>query len=563
MASSSRRSFLRSCLTSVPGVALSARVQKLAASVAPAVTPRTPRSIDRFVDPLPIPPRIQPREKSRGVLRYSVRMTEFRKPLHSQLPPTRLWGYEGHYPGPTFEARRGQRIAVEWINDLPAQHLFTIDPHIHGAMPPAPAVRTVPHLHGARTSSISDGLPEKWFAPGQSVVYHYENDQQAAPLWYHDHALGITRLNVYAGLSGFYFLRDERELNMNLPSGELEIPLVLQDRDLDDEGQLVYRPTFDDARPLPPGVWGSEFFGALPVVNGAVYPYLEVEPCRYRLRLLNSCNSRFLDLYLNLSKGPTAIPVLVDVLQIGTDGGLLSGPVSLDRLLLAPAERADLIVDFSALEGKTITLANRAAAPYPGWSQLKMQYPPLYELMQFRVTQPLSGAGKAFSLPAKIDLLRYDPAAAVVTRDFVLSERMDSQGRSLGMHINGKGYDDPVTELPKLGSLEKWRFVNTTDDTHPMHLHLVQFQILERQGFDPGDFLQGKLTLVGQPRPPAPQEAGWKDTATVNPRDVLTILVRFEGYTGRYVFHCHMAEHEDNDMMRPYEVVAADAAVPS
>ena len=537
---------------------LQGRAQGRSGSTPLVQSPRTPPALQRFIDPLPIPPRIQPHGRSAGVELYSVHMREFRKRLHSQLPATRLWGYEAQYPGPIFEARRGQPIAVEWINDLPAQHLFAVDPHIHGAMPPSPEVRTVPHLHGARTSSASDGLPEKWFTPGKSVVYHYPNDQQAAPLWYHDHALGITRLNMYAGLSGLYFLRDERELSMNLPSGDFEIPLVLQDRDLDEEGQLVYQPTFDDAKPLPAGVWGSEFFGGVPVVNGAIYPLLEVEPCRYRLRLLNSSNSRFYDLYLNLAKGPTEIPAPIDFLQIGSDGGLLGEPVSLQRLLLAPAERADLIVDFSALQGKTVTLANRAPAPYPGWSQLKMHYPPLYELLQIRVTRPHSARGKSFSLPGKIDLPRYDPATAVVTRDFVLSERMNPQGRSLGMYINGKGYGDPVTELPKIGSLEKWRFINTTDDTHPMHLHLVQFQILERQGFDRGDFLRGQLTLVGSPRPPAPQEAGWKDTATVNPQDVLTILVRFEGDTGRYVFHCHMAEHEDNDMMRPYEVVPAE-----
>lgn len=549
----SRRDFLRLCLASAPGLALARR------AAAQSAAGRTP-PLQPFLDPLPIPSTIRPDSRRGDAQHYTVHMRLFEKRLHSQLPPTKLWGYEGQYPGPTFDVRRGQPIDVEWVNDLPAQHLFAVDPHIHGAMPPAPAVRTVPHLHGSRTTSESDGLPEKWFTPGQFALYHYPNDQQAAPLWYHDHALGITRLNVYAGLSGFYFLRDQRELSFNLPAGDFEIPLALQDREVDLAGQLTYTPTFDDARPLPPGVWGSEFFGSLPVVNGAIYPYLDVEPRRYRLRILNSANSRFFRLYLNLAASPTAIPSLVDFHQIGSDGGLLAAPVKMRRLLLAPAERADLIVDFSGLEGKTVTLSNDALAPYPGWSLLKIQYPPLYQLMQFRVTRPLSPTGKAFSLPPEISLPRLDPGAAVMTRDFVLSERMDAQGRSLSMNIDGKGYDDPVTVRPQLGSLEKWRFINTTEDTHPMHLHLVQFQVLERQGFDPIAFQQGKLMLLGQPRLPAPNETGWKDTAIVNPRDVLTILVRFEGYTGRYVFHCHMAEHEDNDMMRPYEVIAATPA---
>jgi spore coat protein A len=153
---------------------------------------------------------------------------------------------------------------------------------------------------------------------------------------------------------------------------------------------------------------------------------------------------------------------------------------------------------------------------------------------------------------------KLDESESIATRDFVLAERMDKQGRSLGVRINGKGYDDPVTETVKLGSTETWRFINTTDDAHPMHLHLVQFQIVHRQGFNLPAFARGKLELAGSPRPPAANEAGWKDTAVVSPREILTILVRFEGYTGRYVFHCHMLEHEDNDMMRPYEVIAGN-----
>lgn len=515
--------------------------------------------LDRFVDPLPIPQRIQPSGKHSGALFYRVRMMQFERSLHSQLPPARLWGYEGHYPGPLFVAMRGEPVAVEWVNQLPTQHLFPVDTHIHGAAPPAPAVRTVPHLHGSRTDSRSDGLPEKWFTPGHSVLFHYPNDQQAAPLWYHDHALGITRLNVYAGLSGFYFLRDQEELRLDLPSGDYEIPLVLQDRSLDKHGQLEYSPTFDDGSPAAPGRWGPQFFGELPVVNGAVYPRLDVEPRRYRLRLLNAANSRFFNLYLNLAAKPTDAPKLVSFDQIGSDGGLLERPVPMQKLLLGPAERADLIVDFSGFEDKTLTLSNDASAPYPGWDLLREIHPPLLELMQFRVVLPLSRTVKAFNTPSLVPLPPVNPEEAVVTRDFVLSQKSDAQGRAVAMLIGNKRYDDPVTVFPKLGSVEKWRFINTTDDSHPMHVHLVQFRIVERQGFDFGAFLQGKLEFVGQPRPPAPGEAGWKDTAIVNPRDVLTILIRFEGYEGKYVYHCHVAEHEDNDMMRPYVVVSGSA----
>ena len=483
--------------------------------------------------------------------------------MHSQLPPTRLWGYEGQYPGPTIEALRGRPIVVEWENQLPAQHMFDIDPRIHGAMPPTPAVRTVPHLHGGRTRSESDGLPEKWFTPGNSALYDYPNSQQAATLWYHDHAVGITRLNVYAGLSGFYLLREDEERTMALPTGDYEIPLLLQDRTLDDKGQLVYSPTFDDGQKPPRSLWAPELFGDLPVINGAIYPYLDVEPRRYRLRVLNGANARFFNLFFNLAKSPTDIPSLVTFHQIGTDGGFLPGPVALNKLLMGPAERADLIVDFSGLDGKTVTLTNDAPAPFPGWGLVTPHHPALYELMQFRVTLPLSSNLKSLSMPRPRPFSKLDESKSIATRDFVLAEGMDRQGRALGLQINGKGYDAPVPEVVKLGSIEKWRFINNTKDAHPMHLHLVQFQILNRQGFNPVSLRSGALELVGIPRLPAANEAGWKDTAIVNPREVLTIIVRFEGYAGRYVFHSHILEHEDHDMMRPYEVVSEGLQPPA
>lgn len=558
MDSTSRRKFIKLCMTLVPALILAEQAKAGGTEGNPPVSSayRTPNSLQRYIDPLPIPKRLAPYAQHKDETLFHVRMLEFKQQLHSQLPPTRLWGYEGHYPGPTIEAFRGRAIEVQWENHLPSQHIFSIDPHIHGAMPPTPAVRVVPHLHGSRTASESDGLPEKWFATGQMARYRYPNDQVAATLWYHDHALGITRLNVYAGLSGFFLLRDNTEAALNLPSGDYEIPLLLQDRTLDDLGQLVYSPTHEDGLKLPQGTWGPEFFGDLPVVNGAIYPYLEVEPRPYRLRILNGANSRFFNVFFNLAKGPTDIPSLVPFHQIGTDGGLLPRAVALNGVLLGPAERADLIVDFSGLSGKSVTLSNNAAAPYPGWEMANMHHERLYELMQFHVTRPLSGKTQVFDMATQSFFEKLHEADSVATRDFVLAEQLDDQGHSLGVRINGKDYDETVTEIVKLGSVEKWRFINTTDDAHPMHLHLVQFQILQRQGFNPTTFRNGSLELVGSPRPPAANEAGWKDTAIVNPRDVLTIIVRFDGFAGRYVFHCHMLEHEDNDMMRPYEVIA-------
>lgn len=528
--------------------------ERCATSQSPAQRSYRPRvTLSRFIDRLRIPQRLIPYGKREGVKLYRIRAREFERQLHTELPATRLWGYEGEYPGPTIEAVTSEPMEIHWENNLPQRHLFAVDPRIHGAMPPAPEVRIVPHLHGSRTSSESDGLPEKWFGCGESRQYFYPNEQRGATLWYHDHALGITRLNVYAGLSGFCLLRDRDEASLNLPSGEYEIPLLLQDRTLNKDGQLVYSPTQEDGMELPAGVWGPEFFGELPVVNGVIAPYMEVEPRAYRFRVLNGANSRFFHLYLNLAKKPTDIPALTSFQQIGTDGGLLHSPVPLTHLLLGPAERADLVVDFSGFQGKTVTLSNDARAPYPGWSMLDNLHARIDELLQFRVTLPFRGNRNVVSFSRSFQ--RLEERTSVATRDFILSEQLDAQGHSLGVRINAKNYDDPVTETVQLGSVETWRFINTTDDAHPMHLHLVQFQILHRQGFDPVEFRKGSLQPVGAPRPPAANEAGWKDTAVVSPNEVLTILVPFEGYAGRYVFHCHMLEHEDNDMMRPYLVI--------
>ena len=558
-----RREMIRLGALSAPAIALSAL---------PSISASRPNLLDRFIDPLPRPKRIDPYRIEHGVARYRIRMIEVRQRLHSKLPPTKLWGYEGQYPGPVIEARRGSPIEVEWINALPRVHLFPIDPEIHGATPPVPQVRAVPHLHGSATDSISDGLPERWFPSGRSEVYRYPNNQRASTLWYHDHALGITRLNVYAGLSGFYLLRDEEEDRLNLPSGEYEVPIVLQDRTVDDRGELVYSSSADDGTILPPGIWGPQFFGELPVLNGAIFPYLEVEPRPYRLRLLNGANSRFFHLFLNLAKHSTDVPSLVTFHQIGSDGGLLSGPIAMQKLLLGPAERADLVVDFSAFAGKTITLSNDAFSPYPGWGVMQAMHEPLSELLQIRVVLPLSKRNAPFTIKIPAPVPRLDPLNSVVTRDFVLHDckdllpsTLESAGKALcislkrpGMLINLKGYNAPVSEFPRLHTIEKWRFLNTTDDAHPMHLHLVQFQVLERQGFDLASLSQGQVKLIGVARPFTPGESGWKDTAVVNPREMLSILVPFEGYTGKYVFHCHMLEHEDNDMMRPFVVVGSE-----
>ncbi|HLH36212.1 MAG TPA: multicopper oxidase domain-containing protein [Alloacidobacterium sp.] len=249
---------------------------------------------------------------------------------------------------------------------------------------------------------------------------------------------------------------------------------------------------------------------------------------------------------------------MLTFIQFGSDGGTLPKPATMQSILLGPAERADLLVDFTGLDNQTVTMMNNAPAPYPGWASMAMNAPRMDELMQFRVIlprKPSKAPLKVFSVGSSpLPFAKYSEKDAIKTRDFVLVEHMDEHGRSLGVKINERGYDDPVTEIVKIGTLEKWRFINTTEDAHPMHLHLVQFQVLHRQGFDYMQFAKGNIQPVGLVRPPSSGESGWKDTAIVTPNEILSILVKFEGYTGKFVFHCHMLEHEDNDMMRPFVV---------
>ena len=295
-------------------------------------------SLTPSVDPLPIMDVIRP-DNLNGTPSFGVTMQPFRKKLHRDLPPTPLWGYNAQYPGPTFETRRGRPIDVLWKNNLPNKHLLqdAIDDTLHGDEPGEPFVRTVVHLHGAKVQPDSDGYPEAWFTNGfaktgpffENRVYHYPNDQQATTLWYHDHALGTTRLNVITGLTGFYLIRDNDEDALNLPSGDFEIPLMIQDRAFNEDGSLFYplqdldeEPTNDTE--IPP-VWVPEFFGDTVLVNGKVWPFLEVEPRKYRFRILNASNARFYHLTLkeadsnNLTTDRPG-PVFK---QIGSDGGLL------------------------------------------------------------------------------------------------------------------------------------------------------------------------------------------------------------------------------------------------
>lgn len=304
-------------------------------------------------------------------------------------------------------------------------------------------------------------------------------------------------------------------------------------------GQLFY--PSHGVTPVHP-VWVPEFFGNTALVNGKVMPFLNVEPRKYRFRILNGCNARFLRLSLD-----SAQPFI----QIGAEEGFLPRPVQLMEILVAPAERADVILDFQGMAGQTVTLTNNAPAPFPGGGGVEL---PL--IMQFKVSLPLSSKDTS-SIPSSLPALPPPPeSSAVRTRDITLDEILNAQGISLTLLLNGMHFEAPVTEKPKLNTTEIWRFINLTMDAHPMHLHDVMFHVLDRRPFDVQHYKATRqLVFTGPPIPPDPNETGFKDTVKVYPGQIARLITRFTDFTGRYVYHCHILEHEDNDMMRPFEVI--------
>lgn len=506
----------------------------------------------KFVDQLPVMEKIQPTRWHDNAPYYHVRMTEFRKKLHRDLPATRLWGYNGQFPGPLFDIEQGQPVQVLWDNALPSRHILPIDKSIHD-LADLPDVRTVTHLHGAESLPDSDGYPEAWYTRNfsetgpffEQKVYHYDNTQRAMTLWYHDHAMGITRLNVYAGLAGMYIIRGQEEKALNLPEGDYEIPLMLLDRSFNDDGSLAYprQPEQDpDAPPLPDPSIQPFFLGDTNLVNGKVWPYLEVEPRKYRFRLLNAANTRTYQLFLDSGD---------DFYQIGSDGGLLRKTVKINQLSLSPAERVDLIIDFSQHEGETVLLKNDLGPDADPEDETG-------DVMQFRVTAELSGEDTS-RIPhylSRIPSLKNNTVTTV--RNLKLTSTEDEYARPVFL-LDDKEWMDPVTEKPVLGATEIWSFINVTDFAHPIHIHLIQFQVLNRQPFDLELYNEtGQINMIGPVTAPGPGEKGWKDTVSAPPGEITRIIARFVPHTGRYVWHCHILEHEDYDMMRPLDVIDPD-----
>jgi spore coat protein A len=510
----------------------------------PAFAGESP-ALDHFVDALPIPGVFKP-TRTMGTTKYfDVQMAQVEQFLHKDMPPTTVWGYGDDRlgvstPGPSFVAHEGDNIVVNWINNLAddpdARHYLKIDPlalihkddrGIHGA---EDSRKAVVHLHGGHIPAAVDGDPEATFKPGSNEIYNYPIRQQAATLWYHDHALGNTRLNVYMGLAGAFLIKDENEdvmmANGNLPVPERDIPLVLQDRIVKGNGKLSYDRKFDDM-----------FLGDVLMVNGKIWPYLNVQQRKYRFRVLNGSNSRAYTLEL---------PDYRPFYQIGTDGGFLSHPVRLTELTLTPGERADIIIDFSQFKGGDDVVLMNTAPPlfgHPGEEKEK----DITDVIQFRVQFGTKVVGD-------IDLLNDLPGGEIqpisqdnaITRDFKLEDVPDPDLGSKWL-INGKGYDE-ITEKIKPGAVEIWNFINKSSHLHPMHLHLVQFQVLSRHKKVEGGYID-----IGVDD----NEMGWKDTVRVAGKEIVSVIAKFpddRSLDGNYPYHCHILEHEDHEMMRQFSL---------
>jgi spore coat protein A len=478
-----------------------------------------------FVDALPLPQVVRP-VKRNGRNQMTVTMREIHTRVHRDVPPTRMWSYGPDALAPLIEARAHQPLEITWVNNLPAKHFMPIDYSLHGSGHNVPDVRTVAHLHGARVQTKYDGYPEDWFRVGEKRTCIYPLNQDAATLWFHDHAMGLNRLNTYAGLVGMLLLRDDTEDALHLPGGKYEVPLILYDRDFTEDGQLFYDTSGDEKSP-----WIPEFSADGLLVNGKIKPYFEVEPRLYRFRVLNTANSRF---YILSLSGDHAFH------QIGSDQGLLAAPVEMKRLILGCAERADILIDFAPMAGQTIRMRTGGI-----------------EMMEFRVGKQATSTGNN-AVPHTLRTIHRTPESeAVQTRTIKLHEIDDELKRPMSMLINRKHWHEPTTEFPKLNTTEIWEFVNLTEDTHPMHLHMVRFQVLDRRVIDQMEYLRNNnRRYIADVAAPDPGEMGWKDVVLCPPSTVTRIIVKFEGYPGKYLYHCHILEHEANDMMRPFEVVA-------
>jgi spore coat protein A len=533
--------------------------------------------------------------------------------VHSELPATTLFGYVGgphdggSYLGPVIVARSGTAVTAHYKNELAADdylQVFTNNGSSYtqfNPIKPTAEVRILTHLHGGLLAGIDDGNPYEQplaIPSGQTQTATYPNAgvnkdgtpylHPASLLWYHDHLLGDTRMNVVAGLAGAYLLRDSFDTGTNQllpgPVGVYELPLVVQDRQFNADGSLLY----PVAPPSTNGPWIGEYFGDAMLVNGKVWPTLAVEPAVYRFRVLNGCNARILSLRI-VRSNDQPVPTFI----IGAEGGLLpaGSPVAARRLVMGPAERFDVICDFRGLAGQTLYIRNNKP-PKP----VSTPAPALANVMQISV-KPTASPGAPMTVPAEGSL--QDPLVVTAVRDLtslgppllsggtnpdvgtrvITLNEIGAETQDWELNLNARPYGDPDDPTPMIEQLtwfdvEDWYFVNTTGDTHPMHTHLFTFTVMGRYNLDLNGLVARYGTANGVPQldapqlqpfltsrliAPPPEESGLKDTVKTNPGQITVVRARFtppttafvggQLTTQKYVHHCHIVEHEDNDMM--------------
>jgi len=644
----SRLEFLKRAFAQIPGGSLA------------------PGDVAKYVLPLVKPPAMPfSKGSNKNRDKYKIAVRQFTQQILSlPHPMTTVWSYGSadfpgtfNYPAFTVEARWNRNTQVLWMNELVdangnfLPHLLSVDQTLHWANPPGgmagrdmrgfdptPYQGPVPfvtHVHGAHTTEDSDGFAEAWYLPNAlnipagyattgtfydyfnnkyahywapgTASFKYMNDQPATTLWYHDHALGMTRLNVYAGPAGFWLIRGgPNDLDLGYvapgvgdsPLGEYtEIPIAIQDRSFNVDGSLFYpdnRAFFEGLNvpsmgspyldiPFIPDtacdglpsdispIWNPEFFGNMMVINGFTWPYLEVEQRRYRFRFLNGCNSRFLILKMSND---------MPFYQIGAEQGFLPAPVQLNELLMGPAERADVIVDFTDVPvGTEIILQNLGPDEPFGGGMPGVDFDPADpdstgQVMKFIVKAASNGDPTTppmdLDLPAAPSLGPADYTRAVslneadsgsvrvsddgsgnIVLDCATGEVFGPESALLGtLNPDGTGnpllWMDPISENPALGATEMWELHNFTEDAHPIHIHLVHFEVVGRESFD------GSPSVAGS-NDPLPWERGYKDTVIAYPGEITRVKALYD-LPGFYVWHCHIVEHEDNEMMRPYHI---------
>ncbi|KAK6134267.1 hypothetical protein DH2020_032003 [Rehmannia glutinosa] len=540
----------------------------------------SPSQLEKFVDEVEDMPRIKGFDFVDGCpVPKSLRISMFHKKwkFHRDLPPTQVFAYgtskkDATVPGPTIEAHQGISTHIKWKNHLPSKHILPWDPTIPTAIPHTKkGIPTVVHLHGGIDGPESDGHATSWFTSrfkerGPSwtkKAYHYHNMQHPGTLWYHDHAMGLTRVNLLAGLVGAYVIRQpDVELPLGLPyDEEFDRPLVVFDRGFLKDGSIFMNSTGNNPSIHPQ--WQPEYFGDAIVVNGKAWPYMIVKRRKYRFRIINASNARFFKFYFNNG---------LRFIHVASDSAYNEKPVTIKDVLLAPSEIADVIVDFSKSKSDSAILCNDAPYPYPSGDPVNEANS---KVMKFVIKN--GHELDTSKIPRK--LIEYPSpnlSDASVTRYIAMYEYTSDIDEPTHLYINGKPFEAPVTEKPKIGATEIWYVINLTEDNHPLHIHLGLFVALDQTELvDVDKFKECMLKMndavkcqvdkyaLGKKIEVPAHEKGWKNVYKMMPGYVTKIVVKFSYIHSNasypfdataepgYVYHCHILDHEDNAMMRP------------